>query len=79
MKAYATKWLKVNKKVVKELVYTVDGLTENNEYSFRVAAENEAGIGPWTEPPLENVKAKDMYGEWSSDYFSRNSSIHCYC
>lgn len=37
------RWLKCNFGNVSETQYTVDGLTENSQYHFRVFAKNVAG------------------------------------
>ena len=40
-----SKWIRVNKKPVKECKLVVDELTEKEMYEYRVCAENEAGVG----------------------------------
>ena len=40
-----SKWIRVNKKPVKDCKLEVDELIEKDEYEYRVCAENEAGIG----------------------------------
>nr|XP_006823016.1 PREDICTED: titin-like [Saccoglossus kowalevskii] len=54
------RWLRVNKELVKELTLTVTDLIEGNEYIFRVAAENKAGLGNYSEPSDPKV-AKPPY------------------
>ena len=39
-----SRWVKVNKKAMKERKYDFDDLMEGSEYDFRVLAENDAGI-----------------------------------
>jgi len=56
-----TRWLRVTKRAVKELTYNVDDLVEDNEYQFRIIAENKIGCGP-PGPPSEDVLAKDPWG-----------------
>ena len=41
--------------------YVVRGLTENTAYKFRVAAQNKAGVGPFSECVLP-VKVKEPVG-----------------
>ena len=41
--------------------YVVRGLTENTAYKFRVAAQNQAGLGPFTECVVP-VKASEPVG-----------------
>lgn len=49
-------WQKANPDTtVAELTFSVEGLTEETDYVFRVAAENKAGIGPFS-PPSEPRK-----------------------
>ncbi len=52
------KWLRSSQDVSTDLVHTVQGLIEGNMYEFRVAAENKAGVGPFSDPTLP-VKAKE--------------------
>ncbi|KAK3083483.1 hypothetical protein FSP39_023775 [Pinctada imbricata] len=59
-KAGSNRWLKAHKKPVTDTVYTVTELVENAEYDFRVAAENEAGIGKPCQP-IGPIKAKDAF------------------
>ena len=59
----STRWVKVNKKPVKETTLRIENLTERSEYQFRVSAENKAGVGPASEP--SDVKmAKPPYGKF---------------
>lgn len=46
-KAEGDKWTKVGE--VPSFEMTVDSLKEGKNYEFRVAAENKAGVGPWSE------------------------------
>ncbi|KAH0622030.1 hypothetical protein JD844_023927 [Phrynosoma platyrhinos] len=43
-------WHEVNSSLVKERIYTVEDLTENAYYEFKIAAANIAGIGQPSEP-----------------------------
>lgn len=56
------KWERCNDFLVPVLSYTVRGLTEGKSYSFRVRAENAAGV---SEPSRNTlfVKASDAVGE----------------
>lgn len=42
----SSRWMKVNKEAVTDLTVTDTQLIENNEYEYRVMAENKAGVGP---------------------------------
>ena len=54
-----TRWIKVNKKPVKNCKLLVDDLVEKDKYEFRVCAENEAGVGE----PCDTISfvAKDPF------------------
>lgn len=43
-----TKWSRVTPTTVPDLTYKVPGLTENQQYEFRVCAVNAAGESPWS-------------------------------
>ena len=65
---YSTRWTKA-KDMVTEETFQLTNLKENNEYQFRVIAENKAGPG---EPsPAVNVTAKFEFGE----YFAINHDL----
>lgn len=53
-------WNKVGTSATLEM--TIPKLTKNIQYVFRVAAENEVGIGEFAELP-EPVTAKDTFGK----------------
>ena len=40
-----TRWLRATRKKIKKPNFKVTGLARGREYEFRVAAENEAGLG----------------------------------
>lgn len=46
------RWTRCNKRTVSELRFRVTGLIENHSYEFRVAAENAAGVGSYSEPSV---------------------------
>jgi len=56
-----THWITVYS-FCKETTFTVQGLTEGQEYMFRVMAVNENGMGPPLEGP-NPIKAKAPYGK----------------
>jgi len=58
--ATSTRWIKISKELVKTLTYTATELVEDNEYIFRVTAENKVGAGPPSEP-TKPVAAKDPW------------------
>ncbi len=56
----STRWAKINKEPLPDLTTKVTDLVDGNEYEFRVAAENKAGIGPFSEPSKPFI-AKDPW------------------
>ncbi len=50
-------------KSLKEEEFTVSGLREGQPYQFRVAAENEVGVGEFAELP--NVVPKSQHGQYT--------------
>ena len=66
---FSTLWTKVNRYDVTDTTFTVTDLKEKSEYQFRVAAENKAGVGKYSEPSDSQV-AKPPYGEFSWRLFS---------
>ena len=43
--AYSNRWVKVNREPLRDTMFKITDLTEEEEYEFRVCAENEAGVG----------------------------------
>ena len=54
----SARWIKCNKKLIRDLRLKITNISENNEYEFRVAAENAAGIGQYSQPSLP-ITARD--------------------
>lgn len=54
------RWVRVNKEAVADLTLKVTDLLDGNDYEFRVAAENKAGIGEFS-PPSQPVTVKSPY------------------
>ncbi len=59
---FGDRWVKAVKTPVLETSFTVKGLTENNQYQFRVSAQNKAGVGEPSEPSVI-IKAKLPFGK----------------
>ena len=58
-KSSGKRWVKVNKKAVKDLTLSLEDLIEKETYEVRVAAENQAGVGMPCQPV--SFVAKDPY------------------
>lgn len=58
---FSSRWTKVNKGLLQETSFKVTNLEENNEYTYRVIAENKAGPSK----PSNECKfiAKHQFGE----------------
>lgn len=56
----SVRWIRLNKELVPELTYKESELVEDNEYVFRITAENKAGQGP-PSSPSKPVIAKDPW------------------
>ena len=57
------RWVKVNKDAaVTELTFTDKEVIEDNEYEYRIMAENKVGVGP-PSSPSQPVTAKDPFGK----------------
>lgn len=54
----AFKWLRSTEATIASLEYTVGKLQVDDQYEFRVAAENKAGVGPFSET-TSPVQAKE--------------------
>jgi len=63
--AASARWLRVNKQTVTELRLRVEELVEDNEYMFRVIAENKVGQGEPSEP-TKPIMARDPWREYYS-------------
>ena len=65
---FSSRWSKVNRDLVQETTLTVPTLKENQDYQFRVVAENKAG--PGKPSPEVRVTAKYPFGK-----FERSTTI----
>ena len=54
------RWTRVNTEALTELKFPFSDLIENSKYEFRVAAENKAGIGEFSQPS-KPIVAKDPW------------------
>ena len=59
----AKKWKVFNKENIPKTTGTVTGLKKDKMYEFRVAAENKAGVGPYSDPTAP-VQAKEHIGRY---------------
>ena len=58
--AYSNRWVKVNKQPTRDTMFKISDLLEDEEYEFRIVAENEAGIGKPSET-TGTFTARDPY------------------
>lgn len=42
---FSKQWNRVNRDLIKDTTFTIKGLTEGNNYEFRISAVNDTGIG----------------------------------
>jgi ADP-ribosylglycohydrolase len=61
------RWLRANNKLVSELTYCVPELVEDNEYSFRVLAENTVGQSLPSDP-TKPITARDPWREYIKQF-----------
>ena len=59
--ARANRWIRITRNAVTETTFKADDLIEDNEYQFRIVAENKAGEGP-PGPSSKPMTAKDPWG-----------------
>ena len=59
---FSTRWTRVNVEPVEGFTYHITDLVQGDEYSFRVAAQNKAGVGKPSEPS-QPVVPKLPYGK----------------
>jgi len=58
------KWIRANEVTpISDTYFKIGGLHEDIDYEFRVAAENRAGIGPYSEvsSPVKTYVHKGLY------------------
>jgi titin len=74
----SSRWVPVNKLPVAELTLEAGELIEDEEYEFRIAAQNKIGRGPESSP-TKPTKAKDPWGGCHiSLHFAPNNSSNIY-
>ena len=54
------RWVRITKELVTETNLQVSELVEDNQYEFRVAAENKAGLGEFS-APSQSITTKDPW------------------
>ena len=67
----STRWLKVTKEAISELTFSDTEVIEDNEYSYRIMAENKVGVGAPCSP-TKPVIAKDPWRTYQD--FSRGKA-----
>ena len=58
----STRWIRVNKELIETLSYKDTDLIEDNEYEYRVMAENIVDVGPPSEP-TKPFEARDPWSK----------------
>lgn len=61
------KWKQCTTEQIPELAYCMKRLKEGAMYEFRVAAENKAGVGPFSDP-TEPIKCKEPVSKFILPY-----------
>ena len=56
----SNRWLKVTKETLTTMTFKDTDVVEDNEYEYRIMAENKVGVGPPSEP-TPPVKAVDPW------------------
>jgi len=70
------KWMRANEVTpISDTYFKVGGLHEDIDYEFRVAAENKAGLGPYSEvsSPVKTYVHKGQSSALSISHSLRNS------
>ena len=60
--AYTSRWAKITKSPISSTMFTIKDLIEDEEYQFRIVAENEAGVSKPSEPTAPFI-ARDPYSK----------------
>ena len=71
----STRWIRVNKDLCETLTFKDADLIEDNEYEYRIMAENKVDVGPPSEP-TKPFTAKDPWSKYQ--VFCNNVSYSCY-
>lgn len=58
------RWIRITKEALKDMKYQDENIIEDNEYEYRVMAENKAGIGAPSKPSAP-VLAKDPWSKYT--------------
>ena len=69
--ARANRWIVINRTAIKDTKYMVEDLIQDNEYQFRIIAENKVGQGP-PGPSSRPIVAKDPWGKCHIETASEN-------
>ncbi len=62
------KWKRATEDTIAELKKKLTGLQNGAEFEFHVAAENKAGLGPWSDPS-QPVVIKEPISKFTCNFF----------